>query len=82
MSEFRPVPTSGNKSSDQIRKLVTAAFLLAIIIIMAVTPLGFLRLGITALTIIHLPVIIGSVLLGPAYGAFLGFAFGVSSVLN
>ncbi len=75
-------PVLGNRSSDRTRKLVTAAFLLAIIIIMAVTPLGFLRIGVTALTIIHLPVIIGSILLGPVYGAFLGFAFGVSSVLN
>lgn len=71
-----------NKSSDRTRNLVAASLLLAIIILFSVTPLGFIRLGVTALTIIHLPVIIGSILLGPRYGAFLGFAFGVSSVLN
>ena len=82
MDSLHQVPEEGRKSSSQTRKLVTAAFLLAVIIIMAATPLGFLRIGVTALTIIHLPVIIGSILLGPAYGAFLGLAFGISSVLN
>ncbi len=76
-------PDSGKKTSQQqIIDLVAAAFLLAIIAVMATTPLGFIRLGVTALTVIHIPVIIGSIILGPRYGAFLGFAFGMSSFLN
>jgi len=77
------IPETGKKNSQQQTKnLVSAAFLLAIIAVMATTPLGFIRLGVTALTVIHIPVIIGSILLGPKYGAFLGFAFGMSSFLN
>ncbi|MHB8962631.1 MAG: ECF transporter S component [Saccharofermentanales bacterium] len=65
------------------RDMVTVSFLLAIIAVLSVTPLGFVRLPLLPeLTIIHVPVIIGSILLGPIYGAFLGFAFGLSSLLN
>ena len=83
MENISKFPESGKRNShQQIRDLVAAAFLLAIIAVMATTPLGFIRLGVTALTIIHIPVIIGSIVLGPKYGAFLGFAFGMSSFLN
>lgn len=82
MKEKNSFPESGSKSKDQIKNLVSAAFLLAIIAVMATTPLGFIRLGVTALTVIHIPVIIGSILLGPKYGAFLGFSFGMASFLN
>ena len=76
-------PDTGKQNSkNKITDLVAAAFLLAIIAIMATTPLGFVRLGVTALTVIHIPVIIGSIILGPKYGAFLGFAFGMASFLN
>ncbi len=78
-NNLKPVPTKREK----LRNMVTAAFLLAIIAVLSATPIGYVRLpGLPELTIIHVPVIIGSILLGPVYGAFLGFAFGVSSFLN
>jgi uncharacterized membrane protein len=68
-----------SKTSD----LVKLSFFVAIIILLAVTPfLGYIPLGFTRATIIHIPVIIGSILLGPAYGAFLGFVFGMTSLIN
>lgn len=71
------------KSATNTKDLVTAAFLLAVIILLSLTPLGFVRLPLLPeLTILHVPVIIGSILLGLKYGAFLGFAFGMSSFLN
>ncbi len=73
---------SVTKSRIKVRDLVSAAFLMAVIILFAFTPLGFIRIGLTALTIIHIPVIVGSILLGPRYGAFLGFVFGMTSLLN
>ena len=55
----------------------------AIIVILTFTPfVGYIPLGITRATIIHIPVIIGSILLGPKKGAFLGFVFGLTSLLN
>lgn len=65
------------------KELVQLSLLLAIILLMAVVPfLGYIPLGITRATIIHIPVIIGSIILGPKYGAFLGFVFGLTSLVN
>lgn len=63
--------------------LVQLGLLSAIIIIMAFTPfLGYIPLGFTRATIIHIPVIIGSLILGPKKGAILGAVFGLTSLVN
>lgn len=68
-----------SKTSD----LVQLSLFVAIIVLMAVTPfLGYIPLGITRATIIHVPVIIGSIILGPKKGGFLGFVFGLTSLLT
>lgn len=54
----------------------------AIIIIMAFTPLGYIPLVVINATIIHIPVILGSLFCGPKKGAFLGFVFGFTSCLK
>ena len=54
---------------------------MAIEIIMAVTPLGFVPLGFTKATTIHIPVVIGAIFLGPLAGAILGGAFGILSII-
>lgn len=65
------------------RDLVLVALFAAIIAIMAFTPMiGYIPLGFTRATIIHVPVIIASVMLGPKKGAFLGFLFGLTSLIN
>lgn len=65
--------------TQKIRKLTKLALLSAIIIIMAFTPLGYLRMGIIEITFIMIPVAIGAVLLGPKAGAILGTVFGLTS---
>ena len=66
-----------------IRDRVQVALFAALIIILAFTPfLGYIPLGFTRATIIHIPVIIGSLMLGPKKGAFLGFVFGMTSFIN
>ncbi|TGX97134.1 ECF transporter S component [Hominisplanchenecus murintestinalis] len=63
--------------------MVQVALFAALIIILAFTPfLGYIPLGFTRATIIHIPVIIGSLMLGPKKGAFLGFVFGMTSFIN
>jgi hypothetical protein len=52
------------------------ALFAALIVIMSATPFGYIPLGFMRATIIHVPVILGSVLLGPKQGAVLGFIFG------
>ena len=70
-----------NKTST--RELVLVALFCAIILIMAFTPMiGYIPLGFTRATIIHIPVIIASITLGPKKGAFLGFVFGLTSLIN
>ena len=65
---------------NKTRNLVLAAVFMAIIIIMAFTPFGYIPLGFMNATIIHVPVIIGAIILGPKYGGFLGLVFGLTSL--
>nr|WP_281272920.1 ECF transporter S component [Vagococcus elongatus] len=58
------------------------AIFTAIIFLLSFTPIGFIQLGFIKATIIHVPVIIGSILLGPKKGAFLGFVFGLTSFIS
>lgn len=63
--------------------MVQVAIFGAVICIMAFTPfLGYIPLGFTRATIIHVPVIIASLLMGPKKGGLLGFLFGLTSFIN
>ncbi|NLM76854.1 MAG: ECF transporter S component [Ruminococcaceae bacterium] len=62
--------------------MVQTAILSAIIILMAFTPLGYLRVGIIEITFLTIPVVIGAILIGPAAGAFLGGVFGATSFIQ
>lgn len=63
--------------------MTQVALFSALIILMAFTPfLGYIPLGFTRATIIHIPVIIGALVLGPKKGAMLGFVFGLTSFIN
>ena len=71
------------KQNSSALGLVQAALFSALIILLAFTPfLGYIPLGFTRATIIHIPVIIGSILLGPKQGAVLGLVFGLTSLVN
>lgn len=67
---------------DKVRDQVILALFTAIVILLAFTPIGLIDLPIIKATILHVPVIIGSVILGPKKGAFLGFVFGLTSVIK
>lgn len=62
--------------------MVTFAMLLAIEVVLAFTPLGFLRIGFLSITMLHIPVIICAMYLGPKYGAAMGFVMGFCSFYN
>lgn len=64
-------------------KLVQLSLLAAIVVLFAFVPgLGYLPLGIIRPTTLHIPVIIGAILLGPKEGAILGAVFGLTSFIN
>ena len=74
-------PQAGSRISTM--SMVQVAIFGAVICIMAFTPfLGYIPLGFTRATIIHVPVIIASLLMGPKKGAALGFLFGLTSFIN
>lgn len=73
--------TKSNKKA-QLTKMVELAVLIAIQLIMAFTPLGYLRIGILSITFMTVPVIIGAIVLGPAAGAVLGGFFGLTSFVQ
>ncbi|HCA71922.1 MAG TPA: hypothetical protein DHW78_06985 [Ruminococcaceae bacterium] len=53
----------------------------ALIILMSLTPIGYIRTGIVSITLVHLPVIIGAILLGWQGGLVLGGVMGVLSMI-
>ena len=69
--------------SKKVARMALAGVMMALIILMSSVPfLGYIPLGVINATIIHIPVIVGAILLGPKYGAFLGLVFGVSSIIK
>ena len=61
------------------RQMVSVALMAAIVIVLANTPLGMIQLPIIKATTVHIPVIIGAILLGPSAGAILGAVCGICS---
>ena len=69
--------------NDKTRRLVMLALWAALTVILAFVPnLGYIYIGIFTITTVHIPVIIGAILLGPLDGAILGFIFGLTSVIH
>lgn len=64
------------------RWMVSVALMAAIIVILANTPLGMIQLPVIKATTVHIPVIIGAILLGPLAGGILGGVFGICSLLS
>ena len=62
--------------------MVSVALMAAIVVVLANTPLGMIQLPIVKATTVHIPVIIGAILLGPTAGAILGLVFGVCSLIS
>ncbi|MDA9461424.1 MULTISPECIES: ECF transporter S component [Enterococcus] len=64
------------------KNFTLTAMFLAIMILLAVTPLGFIPIGPINATTMHIPVIVASIILGPRLGAFLGGTFGLISLIR
>lgn len=70
------------KTTKDTRYLVCVALMAAIVIVLANTPLGMIQLPIIKATTVHIPVIIGAILLGPLAGGILGGVFGICSMVS
>ncbi len=70
------------KIEKDTRWKVTVALMMAVIAVLANTPLGMIQLPIIKATTVHIPVIIGAIVLGPLAGAILGATFGIFSLIS
>lgn len=62
--------------------LVQMALLVAIILLMAFTPIGYIKTFGLEITLIVVPVAVGAVMMGPLGGAILGGVFGITSFIQ
>ncbi len=62
------------------RYMTLLAMLCALLLVMGMTGIGFIPLPVIKATTMHIPVILGAVLLGPAAGGILGCVFGLCSI--
>lgn len=68
------------RKNFDVRKLTIIGVLGAISVVLGMTPLGFIPVGPTRATIMHIPVIIGAIMEGPIVGGLVGLIFGIFSI--
>ena len=71
-----------NKRNEKTLRLTVAGMLIALEIIMAFTPIGYLKIGLLSITFMTVPVIIGAVTNGLWMGTVLGLTFGITSFVQ
>jgi len=67
---------------NKTKKMALLGIFIAIILALAFSGIGYIPLGFMNATIVHIPVIVGSILLGPKEGMILGLVFGLTSIIN
>lgn len=70
------------KNQKKLLNLTTMALFTALIVVMSLTPIGYLKIGLIEISFIMIPVAVGGMLLGPWYGAALGGIFGITSFIQ
>lgn len=68
------------KQKTDVRYRAALAMLCAVLLVMGMTGIGFIPLPVIKATTMHIPVIIGAIILGPSAGAVMGLVFGLCSV--
>lgn len=64
-----------SKNTKAVQSLVITAILAALVVVLQIV--GGIQIGPVAITLTLVPIVVGAILLGPAYGAALGFVFGL-----
>ena len=68
--------------NTKTRELVLYALFTALTLLLGLTPIGFIYFPFASVTIMHIPVIVAGYLLGVKGGAFFGFIFGLTSLIQ
>lgn len=64
------------------RQIALYGLFIALVFLLGFTPLGYIYLPLASITTVHIPVIVGSYILGRKGGAVLGFFFGLTSLIK
>ena len=68
------------QKTNDTRYMALLAMLCGVLLVMGMTGIGFIPLPVIKATTMHIPVILGAILLGPGAGAALGGVFGLCSI--
>ncbi|MBQ8150981.1 MAG: ECF transporter S component [Clostridia bacterium] len=68
--------------NKQLKDFVLLALFVALIVLLGFTPLGLIPLGFINVTILCVPVIVGTLFMGWKNGLILGLAFGLTSFIS
>ena len=71
-----------NKEKMSVLEITKIAAVVAIVLLLGLTPIGFIPIGALQITTVHIVVIIIAILLGVKYGLIAGLTFGISSILT
>ena len=71
-----------NQHAARTKFMVELALMVAIIFVMAFTPLGYFQTMGLSITFLTVPVAVGAIILGPKGGAICGLAFGITSFIQ
>ena len=64
---------------QMIKTIAVLGVLIALTVLMALTPVGYLKVGAVSISFLMIPVAIGAIAKGPWAGALLGLVFGITS---
>ena len=70
---------SKQNQSKKTRTIALLGILTGLTILMAFTPVGYLKLGVVSISFLMIPVAVGALAKGPWAGAALGTVFGITS---
>ena len=73
---------SKQNQKSKTKTIALLGILTGLIILMAFTPVGYLRVGVVSISFLMIPVAIGSLAKGPLAGAALGTVFGITSFIQ
>ncbi len=70
------------KQTQRTKIIALMGILTALLILMAFTPIGYLKVGAISISFLMIPVAIGAIAIGPWAGAALGGVFGITSFIQ
>ena len=70
------------KQTQRTNSIALMGILTALLVLMAFTPIGYLKVGAISISFLMIPVALGAIALGPWAGAALGGVFGITSFVQ